>query len=407
MKTMLPAVRFLVAGVMLAFAGQRAMAGFSADELRKEFQTEKREDAVRCVDFLAANLSAEDRTNNALTTGLMRENIDYALRARRDFFWCRQLPEKIFLNDVLPYAVADETRDPWRQEFFEKFSPVVKNCTNAAAAVQAIQKHIVAVTGVNYNTKRRAPNQSPRESMASGMASCTGLSILLIDACRSVGIPARLAGVLIWADGSGNHNWVEVWVDGGWHFTEYYPDKNGFDRGWLLDRLAGVKGNDPATAVWASSWEKTGEWFPLIWRMKKNPVRSNDIFAPVLPALNVTGRYLELARRQPPAVVGVPVRVTVLDAEGRRAAAHVRVVSRKNDKETLLAEGDSPSTQDDLNHHLEFNLPPGLEVEISAGSRAAAKITLPDTSPTADQAPVSVELKLSPEFPASLQQRND
>src|SRR6478752_4758171 len=45
---------------------------------------------------------------------------------------------------------------------------------------------------VGYSTERRAANQSPSESRESGKASCTGLSILLSDACRSVGIPARL-----------------------------------------------------------------------------------------------------------------------------------------------------------------------------------------------------------------------
>jgi hypothetical protein len=398
----LRSISFAIGVAVLLLADRKTMAAFSADELRQEYSAAKREDAVRCLNFLATNFSAEDRTNNAVTTGLMRENIDFALRARAEFSWCRQLPEKIFLNDVLPYAVADEARDPWRKEFFEKFSPVVKDCTNAATAVRVIEQHIVSITGVNYNTKRRAPNQSPRESMESGMASCTGLSILLVDACRAAGIPARLAGVLTWSDGSGNHNWVEVWVDGGWHFTEYgYPDKNGFDHGWLLDRLAGVTGKDPTTAVWASSWENTGEWFPLIWRMKRDSIRSSDIFAPVLPAVNVTDRYLEIVRRQHTAVSGLRVRVVVRDAGGRRAASHVRIISHKDGKETLLAEGDSPSAQDDLNHHLEFVLPPGTQAEVfaqAAASHAATKFELPTNAPAESERPVAIkrELNLAP-----------
>ncbi len=37
---------------------------------------------------------------------------------------------------------------------------------------------------------------SPFQVIAAGFASCTGLSIFLIDALRSVGVPARLAGSL-------------------------------------------------------------------------------------------------------------------------------------------------------------------------------------------------------------------
>ena len=44
---------------------------------------------------------------------------------------------------------------------------------------------------VVYSTKRPKADQSPGESIKAGLASCTGLSILLISACRSVGIPAR------------------------------------------------------------------------------------------------------------------------------------------------------------------------------------------------------------------------
>ena len=36
------------------------------------------------------------------------------------------------------------------------------------------------------------------------------MSIFLISALRSVGIPARMAGTPDWILGGGNHDWVEV-----------------------------------------------------------------------------------------------------------------------------------------------------------------------------------------------------
>jgi hypothetical protein len=46
-----------------------------------------------------------------------------------------------------------------------------------------------------------------------GFASCTGLSILYLDALRSVGVPARLVGTPAWHGKykDGNHNWVPGW----------------------------------------------------------------------------------------------------------------------------------------------------------------------------------------------------
>ena len=52
--------------------------------------------------------------------------------------------------------------------------------------------------------------------MRQHMASCTGLSVLLVDALRAAGIPARFAGTPAWHDDRGNHSWVEVWIGGRW-----------------------------------------------------------------------------------------------------------------------------------------------------------------------------------------------
>ena len=70
--------------------------------------------------------------------------------------------------------------------------------------------------------------------MKEKMATCTGLSFLLVDAFWSVGIPARMAGTPMWTNMKGNHSWVEVWVDGEWYFTEYYPED--LNKSWFYRR---------------------------------------------------------------------------------------------------------------------------------------------------------------------------
>ena len=134
--------------------------------------------------------------------------------------WCRDLPEPVFQEFIRASTLLDETCDAWRPVLYAKFAPLVKNCATAEEALAVIHQNIIKETGANYNTKRQRPNQSPLETMKSGMASCTGLSILLAQSCRAMGIPARVAGVADWSDHSGNHTWVEVWLNGGWHFTE-------------------------------------------------------------------------------------------------------------------------------------------------------------------------------------------
>ena len=87
-----------------------------------------------------------------------------------------------------------------------------------ATAVLALNRAVFAPdhpgTGVRYSTARPKADQSPYESEDCKLASCTGLSILLVAACRACGIPARFVGTPRWTDNSGNHSWVEVFVDG-------------------------------------------------------------------------------------------------------------------------------------------------------------------------------------------------
>lgn len=227
----------------------------------------------RAITFLIATLPGRDLRE--LNPDYIVENVRLALVARREFAWAGDVPEEIFLNDVLPYAVLDEPRDPWRAEFLTKLRPIVAGCKTRHEAILAVNAALKGITGVEYNTKRRAPNQSPADSMRQGMASCTGLSIILVDAFRAVGIPARIAGCATWVTVQGNHNWVEVW-DNGWHFTEYYLDPKGLNHSWFLERAAYANPERPETRIYATSWVSTGQAFPLVWNLRQRDVQAVD-----------------------------------------------------------------------------------------------------------------------------------
>ena len=167
---------------------------------------------------------------HTLSPDFLRENASLAYEARSTFLWATQIPEPIFFNELLPYAVLDEPRENWRRILLEKFRPIASSAKTARDAMSLINAAIRSETGVIYHTARRAPNQGPLESIESGMASCTGLSILLIDALRAVGLPARIVGTH-WTTMPGNHSWVEVWLPETqtWTLTEYTPPRDGLD----------------------------------------------------------------------------------------------------------------------------------------------------------------------------------
>ena len=107
----------------------------------------------KAADYLVAGMPGEDAKN--LSTELLMENLDYAMKARKKYKWCQDLPEEVFFNDVLPYAVFDETREAWRKEFFEKCGELVKDCKTAEEAAQVLNRDFFNLIKVHYNTGRK------------------------------------------------------------------------------------------------------------------------------------------------------------------------------------------------------------------------------------------------------------
>lgn len=298
--------------------------------------------------FLIVNMPQRDL--ESLTSEFLLENVDYAYRAREKYKWASDLPDSIFLNDVLPYVSMNERRDSWRKDFFERFNKYVENCSDVRAAINSLNKNIRDETEVDYNTKREKPDQSPYESMEQKMASCSGLSILLTDAFRSVGIPSRIAGTPNWSDKRGNHNWNEVWIDGEWYFTEYYP--SGLNKSWFLADAGKANPDSREHAIYASSFKPADASFPLVWNFSISYVH----------AYNVTDRYLKLyqdsEKEKQLAGNRVVVKVwmfksAVCTLKGDdRIATNVDVFS--GDKQ--IGGGSTSDPTQDMNDVLEFNL---------------------------------------------------
>jgi hypothetical protein len=232
------------------------------------------------MEFLIRNMPEQD--TKSLSADFLLENVRLAYQAWKTSKWQAEVPEEVFLNNVLPYCVVNEARDPWRKEFMERFAPLIKDCKTPGEAAAVLNGEIFGIVQVKYSTKRPKPDQSPAESMKAGLASCSGLSILLIDACRALGVPARFVGTPLWADGSGNHSWVEVWDQGDWYFTgACEATGKDLNQGWFTGRASQALVDDPLRAIYATSFKRTPIHFPLVWDRRIRWVY----------AVNVTPRY--------------------------------------------------------------------------------------------------------------------
>lgn len=325
-----------------------ATAGDNAKELKKALKEVPRNER-EAVAFLISYMPERDA--KSLSADFLLENVEYAYKARAEFPWAKEVPDSVFLNDVVAYANLNENRESWRKDFYERFKKYVAPCKTMREAIDSVNKNVRDELLVDYNTKREKPDQAPYESMRQHMASCSGLSILLTDAFRAVGIPSRVAGTPAWHDDRGNHNWNEVWIDGQWHFTEYYPSDD-LDQSWFLTDAGKAIKEDVRKAIYAASFKPTGCYFPLVW----------DENIRYVHAENVTDRYTSLYRAQLSAMPAdgshVALRVMVFkdkdhaEASGDRVATNLDVF--KGDKQ--LYGGRSTGATQDMNDVLTFNV---------------------------------------------------
>jgi hypothetical protein len=363
-----------------------AQAGTNAPELQKALN-EVPKDQKEGMAFIISYMPKRDLT--ALTAAFLIENSEYAYKARDKYPWCATLPDSIFFNDVLPYANISETRDPWRKDFFERFSKYADDKDNIVDAIFAIARPINKEVNVEYNTKRSKVDSSPKEAMAENMATCTGLSIILTDAFRSVGIPSRLAGTAMWTNFKGNHTWSEVWVDNQWQFIEYYPDT--LNKSWFLADAGKADPNNMLHWIYATSYKPTGLPYyagvgtsdllniidlsslpePMKTRFERMKSRNADKKqdAPYIWGINVTQKYIDLynesldnSKLNDDEMMAGFVIFKDDDTSKSESRISCRVEILQEDKNIDF--GYSPRNTDDMNLLLKFRLKKGTEYKV-------------------------------------------
>lgn len=310
------------------------------------------------MEFLIRHMPNRDLAS--LKAEFLLKNVQLAYQAWETSPWHGQIPKDIFLNDILPYASISETREDWRSDFFKRFASLVKDAKTPGEAAAILNNNVFKQLNVKYSTKRKRPDQSPSESIEQGVASCSGLSVVLIDACRAVGIPARFVGTPLWSNRSGNHSWVEIYDDG-WHFTGACeatgPD---LDKGWFVGRAATAVRDNPIHAIYATSYKKTPIHFPMVW----------DWDARYVYAVNVTDRYTRLKEELPEGIDRV---MFVAFKEGSSDRIKLPLVITDSSG-TEVFRGQTNDESFDRNDHVSVPLTVGATYTVTIGDSTKTKV---------------------------------
>jgi predicted esterase len=328
---------------VLAQTPEPAPAAFAnAGDNRAELERSWREvpnEHRNSLRFLLDHMPETDA--RTLKAAFLLREVEQAHRARAAVPWGRDLSDELFRDYVLPYAQANEAREDWRTDFGKRFLPVVRECKTPGDAAKKLNETIFDELKVHYSTGRARADQAPSSSIEQGKASCTGLSILLADACRACCVPARVISVK-WPHKDGNHTWVEAWDGDAWRFCGAdEPDPAGLDRGWFVADAAKCADAERAHRIWAVSFAPTGERFAAGWG-RGIELWGTDVTAKYAPAAHQAidlGPGGLLASSQDPAAEAVTAQLDRFFAADAAAQAKFEF-DRNLDAELKTAAGD-------------------------------------------------------------------
>lgn len=185
---------------------------------------QKESEALR---FLTAYMPLSDLTMH--TGSYVHEQVKASLDARNYFSWGKTIPDAIFNHFVLPYRINNEYTDDARKVFFAELKGRIKGMSmhDAALEVNHWCHEKVTYRGTDERTS------GPLTAVRTAFGRCGEESTFTVAALRAVSIPARQVYTPRWAHTDDNHAWVEVWIDGKWHFMGACEPEAELDLGWF------------------------------------------------------------------------------------------------------------------------------------------------------------------------------
>ena len=178
-----------------------------------------------CLDFLYESMPLGDSL--VYPRSYWEENVRKSLEVRKEMDW--DIPDREWMHFVLPLRVNNENLDDFRTLYADTLCRRVKGMSLEQAALE-----------INHWCHEQAtykPSDArtlgPVATITSGLGRCGEESVLAVAALRAAGIPARQVYTPRWAHTDDNHAWVEVWVDGKWHFMGACEPESVLDLAWF------------------------------------------------------------------------------------------------------------------------------------------------------------------------------
>jgi hypothetical protein len=154
-----------------------------------------------------------------ITADYLINNIELSFKVWREQPWGKDVPFDVFCEEILPYRVANEPLENWREKILASFSKL-----NRSFKEQPGIKAVDACITVNRQLPRlklfaRMPAMNYSMIMTTMRGMCNEMSALAVFSMRALGIPVAQEQTPKWPRRNVGHTWNSVYDSAGRRFS--------------------------------------------------------------------------------------------------------------------------------------------------------------------------------------------
>lgn len=169
-------------------------------------------------------------------------NIDWAFKVWQEQPWGKNVPFDTFCEYLLPYRIDDEVLADWREEYYEKYNPLLDSLRLSSSLdkedpvvavrclMDKLQHEPVYLTSV---TPMKFPHVGPKYAQYLA-GTCREFTDYCMYVCRALGIPCAIDFVSVHWGLNAGHFWMSYWdKDGEPYMNDYLNKPTATRRSWL------------------------------------------------------------------------------------------------------------------------------------------------------------------------------
>ena len=167
---------------------------------------------------------------------LLHKYASHAAMLKNTMSWAKDLDLDTFLCYVAGARAHLERVTDVREFFYDELKDIVKDRTLTEAACLV---NFWCSEQATYGDTDALTESSPLGMYNGGSGRCEEESVFVVNAMRSVGIPARVCP-MFWSIVPGGHAVIQVLIDGEWHYMGSCEPDPVVDSGWFTGRLGSL-----------------------------------------------------------------------------------------------------------------------------------------------------------------------